>query len=203
MSLFEYMKGTVVDKEIERLVLDVHGIGYLFNTHPGFNDRLPRIGEEGIIYTHLQVREDNMQLYGFPGLEEKALFLQLIQVSGIGPKVAMAITGTLEPSQFALAVMNDDVARLTQVKGIGKKSAERLLVEMRDKVKKTMTLPAQSVAQTASPHGAIAESLEALIVLGYRQDEAAAALATLDPALETEAMIRQALQSMGQKRGLK
>ena len=143
-----------------------------------------------------------MQLYAFPGIDEKALFLQLITVSGIGPKVALTIVGSIDPGAFALAILGSDIKTLTTIKGIGKKGAERLIVEMKDKVKKTMTpSPVGTSLPSVIPSG-VSEALEALLVLGYRQDEAEHAIAQIDTAGDTsvEAVIRAALQVLAKKR---
>jgi len=201
VSIMDYVRGEVTEKEPERIVLETGGIGFELIIHPGFMNRLPALGETARVYSHLHVREDILQLFGFPGPEEKALFLQLINVSGVGPKVALTITGSLDPGVFALAVMNSDVERLMTVKGIGKKSAERLIVEMKDKVKKTLSGTASAPVRQIVP-GSMSEAMEALLVLGYRQDEAEAALMAANPGPEDDAenVIRQSLQWLAKKR---
>ncbi|HHT45119.1 MAG TPA: Holliday junction branch migration protein RuvA [Fastidiosipila sp.] len=202
MSIMDYISGEIVDKEPERIVVETGGIGFDLLIHPGFASRFPAIGEKTKVYCHLHVREDVMQLYAFPGIDEKALFLQLITVSGIGPKVALTIVGSIDPGAFALAILGSDIKTLTTIKGIGKKGAERLIVEMKDKVKKTMTpSPVGTSLPSVIPSG-VSEALEALLVLGYRQDEAEHAIAQIDTAGDTsvEAVIRAALQVLAKKR---
>lgn len=202
MSIMDFIRGEIVDKEPERIVVETGGIGFDLLTHPGFSERFPAIGEKAKVFCHLHVREDAMQLFAFPGIDEKALFLQLITVSGIGPKVALTIVGSIDPGAFALAIMGSDVKKLTTIKGIGKKGAERLIVEMKDKVKKTLSPAAKSAVSPRIQLSGVSEALEALIVLGYRQEEAENAIAesAQTEEMSVEAIIRASLQVLANKR---
>jgi Holliday junction DNA helicase RuvA len=142
--------------------------------------QLPEVGQQLSIWTHLLVKDDSHSLVGFSGEAERRLFRQLIRINGVGPKMALAILSGIDDQQFALCIANGDVAMLTRLPGVGKKTAERLIIEMRDKVDALMSDSA-SPALTTSNHSAASEAVEALQALGYR-------------ALDAEKMISRAQQ---------
>lgn len=198
--MYAYIKGTVAVRHLDSLVVDHQGIGYRLMSSPGLLNRFPAVGETVTVHTYLYVREDQMALYGFPDAEDLQMFELLLTVSGIGPKVASTIVGTLSPSQFALAVISGDVKALVQVKGIGRKGAERLILELKDKLK-GVDLPEQDTvgALAGDASGAAGnDAISALVVLGYSGTEAARAVAAVDQeqAGSLEAVIRLALRQL-------
>lgn len=196
------MKGTVALLEPGLAVLDCGGVGYACKTTNYTLGGL-QMGKPATLYTHLSVREDGVELYGFATREEKRLFLQLISVSGVGPKAALSILSTTPPSQLALSIITEDVKTLMMAPGIGKKSAQRIVLELRDKLAKEQgELPAASADVTVSddhlriPEDKVAEASAALAVLGYSQPEIQQALRGLDlKTLSREEIIKAALKN--------
>ena len=183
------LTGTIVETSHEFVVLDVGGVGYLIAITPRTMTDLPGIGEEVVLHTHLHVREDQLALFGFDSAADKDLFGMLLGVSGVGPKVAMAILGTMTYDQLSMAVASDDIGALTAVPGIGKRSAQKLLLELKPKMDIL-----EGVSMTSGP---IAEVREALEVLGYGPDEIRGTLADMPPQLTVEEMVRRSLQQLG------
>lgn len=191
------LKGTVLSKHAPDLLLDINGVGYelLVSLNTFFD--IPDLGETVSLHTHFVVREDAQQLFGFSKLEERSLFRNLIKVNGVGPKMALAILSAMTASEFAQCVHSDDVASLVKVPGVGKKTAERLLIEMRDKI--ADLVPSDSI--TPKQHMAsdiTAEAESALAALGYKPQDAAkmiSRVATQDIS-SAEELIRAALKTM-------
>lgn len=183
------LTGTIVETSHESVVLDVGGVGYLIAITPRTMADLPGVGEEVVLHTHLHVREDQLALFGFDSAADKDLFGMLLGVSGVGPKVAMAILGTMTYDQLSIAVATDDIGALTAVPGIGKRSAQKLLLELKPKMDIL-----EGVSMTTGP---IAEVREALEVLGYGPDEIRGTLADMPPQLTVEEMVRRSLQQLG------
>ena len=186
------LRGQVVDKSPDSILLDVAGVGYLVAVAPRALVELPGIGEDAVLHTHLHVREDIHALYGFMSSEECALFRLLIGVSAVGPKVAMAILGTMSPDELRRAVVTEDVDALTAVPGIGKRSAAKLMLELRPKLE----LPDVDLPTSDS---AVAEVRGALEGLGYEASEIRQVLATLPGDLDVEDLLRRSLQHLGQR----
>lgn len=191
------LRGTVLHKEPPALVLDVGGVGYELEAPMTTFYDLPETGQEITLYTHLVVRDDAHLLYGFSQLAQRRLFRALIKVNGIGPRVALAILSGMSQAEFQRCVANDDIARLTQIPGIGRKTAERLLVEMRDKID---LAPGDSPGEplpAGLPMDPVSEAVSALTALGYKAQEASRLVrAVPSDGLSTEDIIRQALKSM-------
>lgn len=185
--------GVLVERGLEEVIVDVHGMGYEIAVTPRTLAQLPGVGEEVVLHTHLHVREDQMSLFGFDTMADKDLFSVLLGVSGVGPKVAMAILATLTHEQLRVAVASDDVAALTAVPGIGKRSAQKLLLELKPK------LDVADARIEAS--GPMAEVREALATLGYAPEEIRGTLAGMDGDLGVEEMLRLALRELGKARG--
>ncbi|VAV93973.1 Holliday junction ATP-dependent DNA helicase RuvA [hydrothermal vent metagenome] len=183
------LRGVLVDRGTESIVLDVGGVGYQVAVTPRTLVGLPGIGEEVVLHTHLHVREDQLALFGFDTVADKALFSMLLGVSGIGPKVGLAILATMTPEQLQIAVVSDDVTALTAVPGIGKRSAEKLMVELRPKMEVDFE------AGTAS--GPLSEVREALVGLGYGPDEIRGTLADMPQDLTVADMLKRSLQQLG------
>lgn len=199
------LKGIVLEKKAPDLLLDVNGVGYELQAPMSTFYQLPAPGQGVVLHTHLVVREDAHLLFGFYDEQERALFRALIKVSGVGPKVALAILSGVTADEFVRLVRRDDDTALTRIPGIGKKTAERLLLEMRDRLKdwQSPASPGDSVdaQQPASAGAAVSEDAEtALIALGYKPAEAARMIVrTLkdNPELaRSEEIIRLALKGM-------
>lgn len=184
------LRGVVAGKHADRVLLDVAGVGYEIAVPPRALVELPGIGEEAVVHTHLHVREDAMSLFGFAGEDQRDLFRVLLGVSGVGPKVALAILGTMTPDDLRRAVLTEDAAALTAVPGIGKRSAQKLMLELRPKLE----LPDAELAPSDSP---LAEVRAALEGLGYQSDEIRVAMADLPDTDEVESLLRHALQELG------
>lgn len=187
------LRGTVAGKYGDRVVLDVSGVGYEVAVTPQTIADLPTIGDEAVLHTHLHVREDTMALFGFATEDERNLLRMLLGVSGVGPKVALAILGTLTPEALRVAVVTEDAQALTQVPGIGKRSAQKLMLELRPK----LDLPD---AGLPSMGGSAAEVREALEGLGYQAAEIHEVMRDVDASLPVEDLLRLALQDLGRAR---
>ncbi|MEM7293667.1 MAG: Holliday junction branch migration protein RuvA [Pseudomonadota bacterium] len=193
------LSGTLLIKKPPQLLIDVNGVGYEVEAPMSTFYTLPQLGEPCVLLTHLVVRDDAHLLFGFASERERELFRALIKVSGVGAKVALAILSGISADDFVLSVTAGDVAMLTSVPGIGKKTAERLVVEMRDKLDTLQTTLAPGAAAPLSADGtpdASAEALAALVALGYKSADAAKMVkAVAEPDASTEQIIRLALQS--------
>ena len=204
--MISFLAGTLVEKSAPTLVLDVHGVGYEVQASLNTFTALPDIGGEMRLLTHFVVREDAQLLYGFADAAERQLFRTLIKVNGVGPKLALAILSGMDAAMFSQCVMAGDVAALTRLPVVGKKTAERLIVEMKDRLKEWQADPQPEGDSTADSQagGAVSQSLilsdaeTALISLGYKPVEASKALAKLDMDSidSSEAAIRAALKTM-------
>ncbi len=188
------LRGTVVAKQSETVVLDVTGVGEEAVVTPRALVDLPGIGEEAVLHTHLHVREDALALFGFPTGQERDLFRMLLGASGVGPKVALAICATLQPDDLRQAVLAEDTDALQAVPGIGKRSAQKLILELRPR----LDLPDGELPGAAG--STIAEVREALEGLGYQPAEVRAAVATLPADGAVEELLRDALRALGKDR---
>jgi holliday junction DNA helicase RuvA len=187
------LRGRIALKSPPQLTVEVGGLGYELEAPMSTFLLLPPIGQEVALLTHLVVREDAHVLYGFASEEERRLFRSLIKVSGVGPKIALALLSGISVSGFAECVQREDVSALTRVPGVGRKTAERLIVEMRDRLAAVAATPGLPPAQgPATPEG---EAYGALVALGYRPAEATRLLKAVGPGTHsTEELIRRALQ---------
>ena len=163
------LTGVIAEKTPPQVVIDVAGVGYEVDVPMSTFFNLGSLGEKAVLLTHLTVREDAHQLFGFLTHEERATFRQLIKISGVGPKMALGLLSGLSVAELAQAVSRQEIARLTKVPGIGKKTAERLLLELKGKLGADLALPA------AVTNDAQADILQALVALGYSEKDAAAA----------------------------
>ena len=186
------LRGRIASKTPPQLTVDVGGLGYELEAPMSTFFHLPAVGEEVRLLTHLVVREDAHMLYGFATEDERRLFRSLIKVSGVGPRIALALLSGISVSAFAQCVLNEDISALTRVPGVGRKTAERLIVEMRDRLAAPEATPGAPVAAPARAEG---EAYGALVALGYRPAEAARLLKAVGPGTHsTEELIRRALQ---------
>ncbi|HET9390010.1 MAG TPA: Holliday junction branch migration protein RuvA [Steroidobacteraceae bacterium] len=187
------VRGRIASKAPPQLTVEAGGLGYELEAPMSTFYLLPSVGEEVRLLTHLVVREDAHVLYGFATEEERRLFRSLIKVSGVGPKIALALLSGITVEAFAQCVQTQNVAALTHIPGIGRKTAERLVVEMRDRLGSREALGGEAVP--AAPASAEAEAFGALVALGYRPAEATRLLKAAGPGTQsTEELIRRALQ---------
>ena len=200
--------GILIEKQPPELMVDVTGVGYEITAPMTTFYRLPVVNENVALYTHLTIRDDAHLLYGFHDKTERALFRALIKVNGVGPKMALAILSGIESDEFVRCVESNDITTLVRVPGVGKKTAERLIIEMRDKLKQLAIEPALAPFQGADSENASqvghinernvrADAESALIALGYKPAEASKAINALDiGGLSSEQVIRMALKGM-------
>jgi holliday junction DNA helicase RuvA len=191
--------GTLVRKEPPALLVDVNGIGYELEAPMTTFYELPAVGEKVTLHTHLVVREDAQLLYGFARDTQRRLFRELLKVNGVGPRVALAVLSGLSDHDFLRCVAENDTARLIKVPGIGRKTAERLVMEMRDRLPAEIdgTLNVQMSA-AATPGDPVGEAVSALVALGYKPPEASRMVRGIETkGLKTEEIIRQALRGLG------
>jgi Holliday junction DNA helicase RuvA len=187
------ISGKLVDKQPPQVVVEAGGIGYEIDVPMSTFYNLPRTGEDVALLTHLVVREDAHLLFGFLTAAERGAFRQLLRISGVGPKVALAVLSGLSVDDLAAAVAAQDHARLTKIPGIGKKTAERLVLELRDKLG---FAAAAAAGEGAGGAAARADVANALLALGYNEREAQAAIKQLPADLPLADAIRQALKSL-------
>jgi len=187
------IQGTLVEKEFPQVIVSCNGVGYEIGVPMSTFYPLPRAGEEVTLLTHLVVREDAHLLFGFLTVAERETFRQLLKISGVGPKVALSVLSGLSVDDLAEAVSGGDAGRLTKIPGIGKKTAERLVLELRDK------LPKVSLAVRVDGRAAGADVVNALLALGYNEREAQAAAKDIPADLQLADAIRQALKQLAKK----
>lgn len=194
------IRGILLEKHPPFLLVDVNGIGYELSAPMSTFYQLPDVGLEISLHTHFVVREDAQQLYGFYTKSERALFRTLLKVNGVGPKLGLTILSSIEPDEFVRSVLNQDAASLVSVPGIGKKTAERLIVEMRDRLAdwhETPTLVALPLQKSVGRNQTIQDAISALIALGYKPQEASRVVAKVDAEdLSSEEIIRRSLKEM-------
>lgn len=199
--MFAYINGKLEYKMEGYVIVDVHGIGYkIFMSQTGI-DRLGNIGENVKIHTYLKVREDDMSLFGFNTVEELSMFELLISVSGIGAKTALAMLSCIEPSKFALAVITNDLKTLTKIPGIGAKSAQRIVLELKDKLKTEKAVEPginSEITESTEKNNKIEDAISALQVLGYNRKEIEKAFEKIEISeLSVEDLIKKGLQLLG------
>ena len=188
--------GLIKDKKPSLVLLEVNGVGYEVHIPLSTSFQLPNNGESTFILTHLVIRDDQHTLYGFATEEERKLFRTLIKISGVGAKMALTILSGINVNGFVQSVINEDVDTLVHLPGIGKKTAERLIVEMKDKIQDVTDSPELS-GSAASDNNMLLEARNALVNLGYKSSEARKILDKIDPTgLEVEELLRQALKSL-------
>jgi Holliday junction DNA helicase RuvA len=200
--MFAYIKGALKRKTTDSIILEVNGIGYKIFTTSSTLGKCQALDSEIKVYTHFYVREDVQALYGFLTEEELRMFEQLITVSGVGPKAALSLVSNIPPSQFGLAVLTDDIKRFTVAPGIGKKTAQRIILELKDKLKKEhVNLPDikndHINSQAVANDNRIDEAVSALVMLGYSPQEAnRTVLRVFEDHKSVEQIIKDALKQM-------
>lgn len=202
-TMISYLVGQLVEKSTPWLVIEVNGVGYDVQASLNTFTDLPALGAEIKLLTHFVVREDAQLLYGFADQSERKLFRTLIKINGVGAKLALAILSGMDAAAFSHCIIASDVASLTRLPGVGKKTAERLIVEMKDRLQEWhVDLPAEQIGGAGSTSSSqsmiLAEAETALIALGYKPVEASKSLAKLDFSEidSSEAAIRAALKTM-------
>ncbi len=205
--MYAYIKGELTKCEEESIVVENNGIGYLINIPFNLSVKLGTVGSEVKVYLYQNVREDEISLFGFATEAEKNTFEMLLTVSGIGPKVAHSICSQIEPDKLAVAVINSDINSLTKVKGLGKKGAERIVVELKDKLKKqgrgssvsssSGNSAVLSVVNTEADTSMFNDAVDALVVLGYKQNVAEETVAQVYSSdMTLERLITASLKSL-------
>lgn len=204
--MIAYVKGELVQKQIGFVVIDVGGIGYKVFMSETSIDAIGNVGEEVKVHTYYKVSEDDISLYGFNTGEELRMFELLISVSGIGAKTAIAMLSAIEPSQFAIAVISNDIETLKRIPGVGPKSAQRIVLELKDKMKKEQQISEltnanlgqkSKVSKVIAIDNKVQEAIDALQVLGYTRKDIEKALEQIDTAeLTVEDIIKKALREL-------
>lgn len=200
------LRGILIEKQPPELLIEVSGVGYEVQMPMSCFYELPNVGEEAVIYTHFVVREDAQLLYGFNTVKERALFREVIKANGVGPKLGLGILSGMTASQFVSSVEREDISTLVKLPGVGKKTAERLVVEMKDRLKgwgegdlftpATDAAPSDSMV-TSNPNSAKDEAVSALLALGYKPVQASKIVSQVaKPDMTSEALIRESLRAM-------
>lgn len=198
--MISYLKGSIEAKNIDSIVIEVGGIGYKVFMSRNSIDKVGEIGEIVKVHTYMRVREDDISLYGFCSNEELRMFEQLIGVSGVGAKSALTILSNISPSKFALAIISGDVGVLKSLPGIGAKSAQRMILELKDKMKteEAIQIDNDIVPQYIPENNNARDAIEALQVLGYARKDIDVALSKVDTnSLSVEDIIKQGLKYLG------
>lgn len=194
------IRGIILEKQAPQLLVDVHGLAYEVDAPMSTFYQLPDVGQEVSLYTHFVVREDAQLLYGFYTSDERHLFRTLLKVNGIGPRSALTILSSAAPEEFVRWVLNNDTGSLVRLPGIGKKTAERLVIEMRDRLADWYKAPQPEGAslirqENQGRHQMLQDAISALIALGYKQQEANRAVTKIDDgSAGSEELIRRALR---------
>ena len=203
--MIAYIKGIVTHRLVEAVYVNVHDVGYRVYVPSSVQNQL-QVGEETCLYTYTNVREDAIQLYGFLTIEDYELFLMLISVSGVGPKLGLGILSAISPDQFVGLIISGDTKGLQKLPGIGKKSAERLVLELKDKIENlgivgTFTPSGSISALVKPPVGVTEEVVEALMALGYSAQEVQPVVQDVyDGTQEVPELLKQVLAALGKGR---
>ncbi len=195
------LRGEIVLKQPPFLMLDVNGVGYEIEAPMSTFYELPAVGENIILFTHLMIRDDAHVLYAFYQEQERLLFRTLLKISGVGGKMALAILSGMNAGEFSLCIQNEDITALVRIPGVGKKTAQRLIIEMKDKLVITGSAQTSSTtAPAAVQESPASEAVSALVALGYRPVEANRLVKSVEAeGLGSEELIRAALQSLIRK----
>ena len=196
------IEGKVAILEPNFIVIENNGIGYAVKTSMNTVSRMPQVGNTAKLFTYLHVKEDLLDLYGFATPEELRSFKMLIGISGVGPKAATSILSDLTPEKFALCVATGDSKSLTKAQGIGLKTAQRIVLELKDKISKEQVASGvigESVLNITVNFGNASEAISALVVLGYAQSDATQIITKLDSEMSIENMIKEGLKGLAMK----
>lgn len=196
------IRGIILEKQPPQLLIDVHGVGYEIDAPMGTFYQLPDIGQEVTLLTHFVVREDAQLLYGFYTRDERLLFRALLKVNGVGPRLALTVLSSASPDEFVRCVLNNDTASLVKLPGVGKKTAERLVIEMRDRLSDWYQAGVSEGTLLAKPekrqrHQSLQDAIAALVTLGYKHQDANRVVTKIDDgSAASEELIRRALKEM-------
>lgn len=189
--MYYYIKGTLALLSGDTAVIDANGVGYALTvTQNTFSALASKLGREAQLFTYLAVRDDAMELYGFSSEDEKALFIKLLGVSGVGPKAAVSILSSFTPNQLISAVQSGDAKLISRANGIGLKTAQKIIIELKGKLDLS-----DDTSSSSAPPSAV-EAVNALTVLGYSRSEASDAVKGLDPSLSLEELVAGALKKL-------
>lgn len=197
--MFYYISGEYVHAGQGFAVVDCGGVGYRLTVSSTAAARIGRVGDKVKIYTYLNVREDGVELFGFYSMEEHSSFLLLTSVSGVGPKAAMSVLSTMTPEAFAMAVASGDAKGFTRCPGVGLKTAQRIILELKDKIAKDFASQDDGGGEPVSASSKQSDAINALAVLGYSRSEAAAAIKGCDQSAPLEDIIKAALKGLMKK----
>ncbi len=198
--MYAYIKGKIVEKSNNYVIIENNGIGYRIFMSATAIDKIQEENEDIKIYTYYQVREDNISLYGFLQKEELRMFELLLSVSGVGAKSAIAMLSSILPSEFAMAIIQNDTSKLTKIQGVGAKTAARIVLELKDKLKteEAISKADESIQKAIKNDEEIEEAIQALQILGYNKKEIEKAFEKLELAgLSTQDIIKKALALLG------
>ena len=197
--MFEFIQGKLVSRGTDYCVIQVGGIGFKIFTDLRTSVSLGNEGDEVTVYTYLQVKEDDLSLFGFASREELSIFELLISVNGVGPKMALSVLSALTPSDFSIAVTKGDFKAISTAKGVGVKLAQRMILELKDKVRADMSaaVPEETEILPKDGDGIIQEAVSALVVLGYRAQEARkAAKSAYEDGISLENLVKSSLRNL-------
>ena len=200
--MISYIKGTLERRAESYIIIETGGIGYQVFVSPATLAKLPQIGTEAKVFTYFSVKEDGMSLYGFASVEEQEMFHKLLTVSGVGPKGALGFLSMLKPSEIIMAILSDDVKTLSKAPGVGRKTAQRVILELKDKFKTEEALSMggeelQGIVEVTIDGDAKFEAIDAMTALGYSRSEAAKAVnAVAAEGMSTEDILKAALKKM-------
>jgi Holliday junction DNA helicase RuvA len=197
--MIAWLHGVLLEKQPPMILLNVNGVGYELEAPLSTFYDLPAVHEEVSLYVHMVVREDAQLLFAFSSANQRDLFRSLIKVNGVGPKVALAVLSTLSVQELMQCMASEDLSRLMRVPGIGKKTAQRLLVEMKDRLEKVFADMALEPGDAIAPADERQDAISALVSLGYKQGDASRVVGQLPADLSSEQIIRQALRHLSGK----
>lgn len=199
--MFYSLRGTLVHYDTTSMVIECGGVAYMCQTTLSTLSKLAAVGKEVLVYTYMYMRQDAVDLFGFADKGELSCFKMLIGVTGVGPKAGLAILSAMSPERFALCVASGDYKSITAAQGVGNKLAQRIVLELRDKVKNSDVVKGVSdlPANVNLDVGNAGEAISALVVLGYAQADAASVVARLDASLPVEEMIKAGLKALAGK----
>ena len=194
------LEGKILKKTLDTVVISCGGVGYLVQLPTSVAGQLPAPGAQAVLYTYMNITENDISLFGFSTEEQRSCFEMLIGVSGVGPKAGLAILSVLTPDKVALAVSAGDHKAFTAASGVGPKLAQRITLELKDKVGKGLAVgQGFGPAETGAPTAGVAQAVAALVSLGYTQSEAAGAVSRIDDTLPVEEIIKIALRQMSRR----
>lgn len=198
--MIAFLKGIFVGRTVGSAFIDVGGVGYEVGMSQNSLSKLPAVGEKVEVFTYLQARDDGVSLYGFSSMEEKALFEKLITVSGVGPKVALAALSSFTPEGFAQAIADQDVARVQKIPGVGKKTASRIILELKGSLDQGLQnlFTAEEAGSAAAGDEALATAREALLSMGFTSTEVELSLKGAPEGASDSALLQYALKRLGE-----